>query len=43
MIDFDDDYIWIQLHYENYWEISGDTQFDTLSVAFWGVELFKSK
>ena len=36
------DYIWIQLDFINPWDISNDSQFDTLSVTFWGVEYFKS-
>ena len=36
------DYIWIQLDFINPWEISNDSQFDTLSVTFWGVDYFKS-
>ena len=35
-------YIWMQLYFENPWDISNDSQFDTLSVTFWGVEYFKS-
>ena len=36
------DYIWIQLDFINPWEISTDSQFDTLSLTFWGVDYFKS-
>ena len=36
------DYIWIQLDFINPWDISDDTQADTLSLTFWGVEYFKS-
>ena len=36
------DYIWMQLNFVNPWDISNDSQFDTLSVTFWGVEYFKS-
>ena len=39
---FSQDYIWIQLEFVNPWDIANDSQFDTLSVTFWGVEYFKS-
>ena len=39
---YSSDYIWLQLEFENPWDISNDSQFDTLSVTFWGVEYFKS-
>ena len=36
------DYIWIQLEFINPRDISNDSQYDTLSLTFWGVEYFKS-
>ena len=34
---FTKDYIWIQLEFINPWDISNDSQYDTLSLTFWGV------
>ena len=42
IIAYSKDYIWIQLDFINPWDISTDSQFDTLSLTFWGVEYFKS-
>ena len=36
------EHIWLQLTFQNPWDISNDSQFDTLSITFWGVEYFKS-
>ena len=42
MLDYSDDKIEVQLYFENPWDISENTAFDTLSVTFWGVEYFQS-
>ena len=42
LIDYERDYIWLQLTFLNPWDISDSAQFDTLSVTFWGVDYFKS-
>lgn len=42
LLGFNKDHIWLQLSFDNPWDISDDTQYDTLSVTFWGVEYFKS-
>ena len=42
MVGFSGDWIFIQLDFENFLEVSGDIQYDTLSVTFWGTYFFKS-
>ena len=37
MVRFTPNSIFIQLTFENYWQIAGDSALDTLSVTFWGV------
>lgn len=42
LLGFNKDFIWLKLKFANPWDISDDTQYDTLTVTFWGVEYFKS-
>lgn len=40
MVGYTQDWIYIQLTFENYWDIAGEQAYDTLSVTFWGVQYF---
>ena len=34
MVGFDENWIHIQLEFDNYWDIAGEAAYDTLSVTF---------
>jgi len=42
VIDFNRDFIWLQIHFENPEEIGAFLSKDYITVKFWGVEFFKS-
>ena len=42
MVDFNRDWIDIQLIFKEPWNIDTNTEYDTLSVTFWGVHYFQS-
>ena len=42
VIDFNRDFIWLQIYFENPEEIGAFFSKDYITVEFWGVEFFKS-
>ena len=42
ILGYDDNFIWLQLLFQNPWEVAADGQFDTIFVTFWGTEYFQS-
>ena len=42
VVDFNNDYLWLQIRFQNPEDIGSFTSKDFISVTFWDIELFKS-
>jgi len=42
VVGFNTDFLVLRLQFLNPWDISDNTQFDVLTVTFWGVDFFGS-
>ena len=41
--DYTEDHLWIELDFEDPTVVSEDSEFDTLSITFWGTDYFKNE